>query len=208
MPQTTAGKVALASFTWEIVDNKLRLLHYTGTEKNVVIPSKYDGKSVEIIADMCFYGTHAETVTVPDTLTTIENGAFGSSSVRVLNISKSVHAIGTFLFELSSSIEEVNVHKDNPFLCSVDGVLFDKNKRKILYYPHSKAGKAYAIPNSVMVIETGTFSHCKLEVITVPASVVYMSRSVLETFGQFNLRFSSQIQANRHSALKCVDKPL
>lgn len=53
----------------------------------------------------------------------------------------------------------------------MNGVLYSKDKKKLLLYPPAKKDKEYVIPNGVETIDY-TFSNCKyLKTITIPSSV-------------------------------------
>ena len=70
-----------------------------------------------------------------------------------------------------SSIESITVSNNNRNYCSMNGVLYSKDKKKLLLYPPAKKDKEYVIPNGVETIDY-TFSNCKyLKTITIPSSV-------------------------------------
>ena len=54
---------------------------------------------------------------------------------------------------------EINVATDNQSFCSVDGVLFSKDKTKLVQYPGGRQG-GYIVPNSVISIEGYAFNSC------------------------------------------------
>lgn len=92
-------------------------------------------------------------------------------------------------------VEEIEVNEENPHFSSMDGVLFNKDKTKLIKFPPYKKGE-YVIPESVKEIDSrafertikvtsvvinegvteiknGTFSQCmNLESITIPKSVI------------------------------------
>jgi hypothetical protein len=60
----------------------------------------------------------------------------------------------------------------NPVFSSLDGVLFDKNRTSLIYYPGGRAG-SYTIPGGVTQIPSYAFQACPyLTALTVPNSVV------------------------------------
>lgn len=72
-----------------------------------------------------------------------------------------------------SSLEAIEVDKANPWLCSVDGVLFSKDMTWIISYPAASKRSAYTIPASVRKIAPSAFYGCdNLKVLYVPDSQV------------------------------------
>ncbi|MBR2041425.1 MAG: leucine-rich repeat protein [Oscillospiraceae bacterium] len=67
-------------------------------------------------------------------------------------------------------IENIVVHKDNPNYCTVDGVLFSKDKTVIYQYPQTRTG-TYTIPDSVKIIESGAFEDGMLSKIIVNGDI-------------------------------------
>ena len=52
------------------------------------------------------------------------------------------------------------VYIENQFYCCQDGILFNKNKTTLIYYPNKRDG-AYIIPDGVKTIEELAFYGCK-----------------------------------------------
>lgn len=62
-------------------------------------------------------------------------------------------------FRDCSALEWINVDENNINLCSVDGVLFTKNKKALLEYPCARAGE-YCIPAGTERVEYSAFQNC------------------------------------------------
>lgn len=59
-------------------------------------------------------------------------------------------------------LENINVSPDNPVYKSIDGVLFSKDGKKLIWYPPTKnEGKSYTVPNSVKTIASRAFYQAK-----------------------------------------------
>ena len=85
-------------------------------------------------------------------------------------IPKSVTSIEGGAFTVCINLKTINVDADNPNYCSMDGVLFNKDKTQLIQYPCSKQG-AYSIPNSVTSIGITAFYLSGLTSIDIPNSV-------------------------------------
>ena len=69
-------------------------------------------------------------------------------------------------------LKEINVDSTNPYITSIDGVVYSKNKALIIYYPCGKNESEYKIEDGVKSIERACFSYSKnLEKISIPNSV-------------------------------------
>ena len=90
------SKNGLWTNSYEILnDGTLRLYQYEGTDTNIVVPDTIDGRKVTVLGNSTFqYCTQAsdiESVTLPDSLTTIEKNAFyNCEKLKSVTIPKNV----------------------------------------------------------------------------------------------------------------------
>ena len=59
------------------------------------------------------------------------------------------------------NITSYEVAEDNPYLCSVDGVIYDKDMKTVLCYPPSKEEKEFIVPDTVETIGDWAFAYAK-----------------------------------------------
>jgi hypothetical protein len=74
------------------------IVDYTGTGKDVDIPSSIDGQEITIIGAGAFYNKGFTSVTIPDTVGTIGAYAFGENQLTSVTIPDSVSTIGYHAF--------------------------------------------------------------------------------------------------------------
>lgn len=73
---------------------------------------------------------------LPEGLETIGDYAFLScTELKSVEIPASVTKIGAKAFLYCSSLTSINVHPDNSIYSSVEGVLFNKDKKSLIYFP-------------------------------------------------------------------------
>lgn len=130
----------------------------------IVIPDEYEGIPVTEIAD--FAAVNLEYVTK-------------------VTIGKNVKVISDWAFGNSKKIVAFEVSDDNPYICDVDGVIYSKDMKTLLFYPPSggltdgadKDGNSvktisYTIPEGVETIRTKAFYKClELTDITLPSTL-------------------------------------
>lgn len=69
-------------------------------------------------------------------------------------------------------LEHIVVSDDNPNFSVENGVLFNKNKTKLIFYPQGLEDTEYEIPNGVIAIDDFAFGNCdNLKNIVIPSSV-------------------------------------
>ena len=173
-----AGAETSGSFEYSAFDDgTARIKKYIDNgSKTVDIPSTIDGYKVTEIGYSAFHGcTGLTSVTIPNSVTEIGEGAFsGCTGLTSVTIPNSVTNISlpTHTFWGCTGLKSITVDKNNKNYTSVDGVLFNKNKTKILIYPRAKSSSSYVIPSSVTKIGYSAFSGCTgLTSVTIPSSV-------------------------------------
>lgn len=116
--------------------------------------------------------TSLTSVTVENGVTKIDDGAFEvCTSLISITIPESVTEIGKYVFNHCESLTNIDIDSDNPNYCSIDGVVFSKDKTELKTYPNGKS-TSYIIPDGVTVIGYGAFVHCpSLTSVVIPNSV-------------------------------------
>ena len=109
---SAAETTADGNFTYEDNDDGgITITGYTGSDTEVVIPTKIDGNSVKTIGDEAFYDCSSLTsVTIPDSVTSIGEGAFDyCEGLTDVTIPDSVTSIGSSAFFGCSSLTSVTI---------------------------------------------------------------------------------------------------
>ena len=135
-------------------------------------------EGLEKIGANAFYLCYQlENVTLPDSLLEIGERAFQfCSALSRITIPGNVRLIGQSAFASCREIKAFTVAEANKFFCSENGVLFDKDRKRLLSYPGSKTG-AYVMPDSVKELDPYSFSGCKgLTSITFSSKLKYISK--------------------------------
>ncbi|MDR0322542.1 MAG: leucine-rich repeat domain-containing protein [Treponema sp.] len=117
-------------------------------------------------------GGKTGTVNIPNSVTSIERGAFmGCVSLTGITIPDSVTSIEGEVFYACTSLVSISVAGGNTVYSSVDGMLYNKDKSVLLQCPEGKT--TVIIPDSVTNIEERAFLGCtNLVNIIIPNSVI------------------------------------
>ncbi len=130
----------------------------------IVIPDEYDGVPVTKIAD--FSATNLEYVTE-------------------ITIGKNVREISDWAFGNSKKVTKIEVDDNNPYICDVDGVVYTKDMKTVLFYPPQRGvvtdkdengneikSVSYEIPEGVETIRSKAFYKCSdLKEIKLPSTL-------------------------------------
>ncbi len=102
----------------------------------------------------------------------IPNNAFsGCSGLTNVTIPNSVTSIGAGAFHGCSGLTSINVDSANAAYCSINGILYDKEKTMLICCPAGKTG-AITIPEGVTSIGDSACDFCSaLTSVTIPNSV-------------------------------------
>lgn len=207
-----------AQFTFTTNNGTITITGYTGPSTAVVIPSTINGYPVTTIGGGTFseyVGNSSPTsVTIPDSVTTIEGGVF-DESLNLTNVSIGSGATnitgGTFA-DCYCPLTAISVSPGNSTYSSVNGVLFDKNQSTLIAYPEGLYG-TYTISNGVTSIGDYAFdlcwnvlSHQGLNSITIPSSVTSIGNDAfLGCYGLTNVTMSTNVNSIGASAFEdCI----
>lgn len=150
-----------------------------------VISSHYvvEPGTKSIAACAFYYCNELTSITLPDSMAGIGNRAFElCSSLTSITIPSDVTSIGDSVFNICPDLTGISVAEDNPAYCSVNGVLYNKDKTALIRFPQGKQDTRFTIPNGVTSISVGAFADCsRLTSVTIPNSVTSIGREAFST---------------------------
>lgn len=118
-------------------------------------------------------------VTIPESVISIGNSVFyGCISLTSVTIPDSVTSIGANPFVDCEKLQTVNVSPKHPVLATIDGVLFNKVEKKLIWYPIGRNETNYVIPQGIVSIGDQAFMLCfSLTSVAIPDSVTDIGNS-------------------------------
>jgi len=109
---------------------------------------------------------------IPDGVITVKSSAFSSINLTEITIPASVASVESGAFSSCNRLCSFTVDSENVSFCDVDGVLFSKDKTRLIAYPAARTETNYVIPQGVTVIEASAFHGCSsLQCVTIPQGV-------------------------------------
>ena len=203
LPTTVFAATTSSGLEYEIVDNSyVKITRYSGSATTLTVPDTIGGKPVKVIGNAAFVNcTDLKNITLSKNLTEIGNGAFSNcmdlesitiptgvtkigsdafsycQSLTTITIPKNVTEIGLRAFFDCFSLTSIKVSSENKDFSSSNGVLFNKDKTKLICYPGGKSGNSYTIPDSVIYIGPCAFEGANIYDITIPDSVTSISNN-------------------------------
>ena len=143
--------------------------------RHIKLPS-----GVEEIRMRAFFKlTALRDINTPDTVRVFGKKAFfGCKRLETLNIPRSLEAVGSLAFPNSGAFREITVDADNPRFTAENGVLYSKDKTRLIFVPPNTAGKRFVVPDGVEIIGSAAF-YCspELEDVQLPQSVSVIEKS-------------------------------
>ncbi len=169
-------------YEYDGLTDSYTLIGYLGHRTNLSIPKEYENKPVTGIGKRVFERSNIVSVFIPNTvvyigdeafstcrslttvifeadsqLTHIGENVFDSSTITSIDITSHVESIDISAFFNTDKLTYINVAEDNNYFSSLDGVLYNKDKTKLIKYPQAKEETSFIIPNSVTHIEPYAF---------------------------------------------------
>ena len=148
-------------------ENTVVISGYEGIEDVPVVPSEIEGLPVTVIASTAFNDNAVmENIVLPESLVCIEDNTFKNCVLlKSIRIPAGVELIGdpyntvfTGFLALSTSLESIEVDPENQNYKSEEGILFSKDGKRLIVYPHNYGQSFYRIPDTVEKIEVLAFA--------------------------------------------------
>ena len=186
------GSAANVTIPSTIYGYKVSALSDTAFLSNKNIRSVIIPNGVLRIGALCFDScTNLQEITIPDSVMYIVRSGDARSggflqfcdSLKEITLGSGLeNFFDTYDLNGSYSFECIDISKNNKYYCSIDGVAFSKDKKKLLKYPPAKKDEIYTIPDSVskLSMPMGFTLNENLKAVIIPKSVKEIS---LYTFG-------------------------
>lgn len=142
-------------FTFKTTSTSATLTQYDGFDSEVSIPETYQNKPVETIAQSIFF----------------YNQLYNENYVTKVTIPSTVTSISPYAFSDLDELTNVSVSPNNSKYCDINGVVYTKDKKQIVYYPNGLRGE-YTVPSGVTSVGEYSFYYSeRLTSVKLPSGV-------------------------------------
>lgn len=101
--------------------------------------------------------TSLKEITLPYYTSKISSGAFTGTNLEIINIGPKLKSLENLPIN-NSTIKEINVSEDNNYYSSENGIIFNKDKSKLIRFPAAMEKNDYSIPDTVSTIGESSFA--------------------------------------------------
>ena len=155
---------------------------YTGNKKKVIVP-----EGVTELSPCLFWDNQTiEEVVLPESLVNISGDTFyNSANLKKVNIPKNVKFMGNNPF---AGCPNIVVTNESPYFNLVDGVLYNKDFTRLIYYPISKNDDRYEIKEGCRILGKHSFYLCdNLKEVVIPSSIIKLENNPFSGCTKINL---------------------
>lgn len=155
---------------------------YKGNKKKVEVP-----EGVTELEPCLFWDNQIiEEVILPESLINISGDTFyNSANLKKVNIPKNVKFMGNNPF---AGCQNIVVTNESPYFNLVDGVLYNKDFTRLIYYPISKTNERYEIKEGCRILGKHSFYLCdNLKEVIIPSSIIKLENNPFSGCTKINL---------------------
>ena len=163
-------------------------------------------EGVTSISEEAFFGCNSlTTVSLPNTLTSLNSWSFNSCGITEIFIPASVNWISASAFYFTQSLQRIDVDPDNQSYMSVDGVVFSKDGTVLEQYPDARQG-AYSVPEGVTTIGPVAFySSNGLTGLTLPSTLTTIKHRAFYGVGISSVLIPASVTTIESGAFAACD---
>ena len=150
---------------------KAQFEKYTGTDDTIEIPDEIEGMPVTKIgyqynmddSDNIGLGKNVKKLTIGKNVSKFENGY---ECIHMVTESSE----DTTIFDITPTLESIEVSEDNEYFSSQDGLLYSKDGKTLLRCPMGKTG-TIVIPEGIEEIGYRAFARCHINKVQFPSTL-------------------------------------
>ncbi len=175
-------------------DGTIEISEYIGAQSTVNLPENIDGKIVSALGDELFRRVDTvKKVVVPDSVVTMGR-TFYMSEVESIQLGKALKEIDKNAFYCSWSLKEILVPEDNQYFTSVNGILYNKAKTRLVCVPSGKEMATFTIPGGVKSIGSLAIRDVKIKELIIPSTVTKIEEYAITTKGVKSLIIPGSVE--------------
>ncbi|HOU09959.1 MAG TPA: S8 family serine peptidase, partial [Clostridiales bacterium] len=150
-------------YTYAVSGSSAKILGYAGTDAALNVMGRLGGYPVVSIGEYAFAGNDKmQSLTLPNSLTVIGQRAFYMCrELKTATLGSGLSGLNENVFDACGKLASVAVDAGNPSLSSANGMLYNRDKTRLILCPEGRTGTV-AIPAGVTLIGDYAFEDCGL----------------------------------------------
>ena len=134
--------------------------------------------------------TALTTVTLPDGIEDITNAFEGCTALTNVTLPRNLKTING-AFAGCASLTDIAVAEENPYFCTMSGIVYSKDQKTIVAYPAGRPDTAFAIPEGTTGIGNGAFYGCtNLTQVTIPEGVTSIGDCAFAGYSTYDKNYT------------------
>jgi hypothetical protein len=126
-----------SDFLYRTQNNRIFITKYIGTNEKIIIPETIDNLPVFAVTSK----------------------AFADSGITYIKLPAALGNLASNAFNECDTLLRIDVDDSNPYFCSVDGVVYSKDRTILKVFPAGRGGD-FTIPNGVTTVSNFAFYRC------------------------------------------------
>jgi len=145
---------------------KATLINGAAATGDFVVPNTiaHDGASFTVVGigkGAFDENTNLTSITLNEDLETIGDDAFQYSSIPSLHLPAKVQSVGHDFHYKATSMTEITVDENNPYLCAENSLLMSKDKKIVWGFPVANPATELVLPEEVEIVKNDAVNRCK-----------------------------------------------
>lgn len=223
IPATFQGKPVIAikneAFRAMIIDSvfipyTIQVIGVRAFDSSTIQEVTFEDNSrlIRIEWDAFAYTSSLENIELPTGLRILGQGVFFYSAIKTVTLPATLHTISGYVFTHSMQLEKIEVAIENTTFMSIDGVLYQREKNTLLYWPAKNSITPLQIHEGTERISNYSFENSHRKVVKFPKSLTFIQPDAffnssiemihLQTIDHFNILNEGHI--NQASIKKIV----
>ena len=182
-------------YDYVIENGEAHIFKYRGSENDVVIPESLDGSPVTYVSRRAFAGKTVVSLTLPETVKSIENFMINNTLERI-DLSSGITELSADCFRDCMALREVNIADGGKYK-SVNGAVYTADGKELIFMPRYSDEKKLVIPDGVERIGDRACESCKITELVCPNS--------LKEIGKYAFAYADLRIVSLNDGLDAVD---
>lgn len=182
-------------YDYVIENGEAHIFKYRGSENDVVIPESLDGSPVTYVSRRAFAGKTVVSLTLPETVKSIENFMINNTLERI-DLSSGITELSADCFRDCMALHEVNIADGGKYK-SVNGAVYTADGKELIFMPRYSDEKKLVIPDGVERIGDRACESCKITELVCPNS--------LKEIGKYAFAYADLRIVSLNDGLDAVD---